>query len=431
MPYVDLSKIHKRSRRRFRSRYSFKKNLAQLLEYMKNEQNCQIWTLAKDKAEYERFVTLLSNDKSRNTIDQEVFNKLLRERCSDKIRGEVSATVIHDPCSIRKSHSLKMEKLDRVQDLDGNTINGYRTFNSVLLEGSKISLLGCRPYSQKENSADDEDKHLTNKEVSFKEIRLISKALKSDFPERCITHLFDREADDAAYFKLIDEELEDLFIFRLKTNRNSDVEYWDEKKGKERKVKLHLKPFSNEFKYIFQKLIHKGKCHQQVRAQISYEKKWVGEGYYNIVRVKLFGRNGKALFAKPMVLITNYEILNEEIALLIFQKYLKRSKIEGLFKFLKNSLGWEHFQIRNFQAIKNILLLGFFVGAYFCEREPELIENPLVIIICELAKSKGKITKHFFMKGLVVLAHFQLAQQFFKEHNFSQDDIDLLMTSLE
>lgn len=398
---------------------------------MKNEQSCQIWTLSKDKAEYERFVTLLSNDTSRNTIDQNLFNELLRERCLDKLSGEVSATVIHDPCSIRKSYSKKLENLDKVQDLNGKTINGYRTFNSVLLHGTKISLLGCRPYSQKETSDYDSEKHLTNKEVSFKEIRLISKALKSDFPDRRLTHLFDREADDAAYFELIDKELEDLFIFRLKTNRNSDVEYWDEEKDKLRKVKLHLKPFANQFNYVFQKFVHKGKCHQQVRAEISYEKHWLGKGFYNIVRVKLFNRNGRALFANPMVLVTNYEILNEETALLIFQKYLKRSKIEGVFKFLKNELGWENFQIRNFQAIKNILLLGFFVGAYFCEREPELIDNPLVIIICQLAKSKGKITKHFFMKGLVILTHFLLAQQFFKEHDFSQDDIDDLMYALE
>lgn len=59
----------------------------------------------------------------------------------------------------------------------------------------------------------------------------------------------------------------------------------------------------------------------------------------NIVRIELSDRKGKAIFAKPMVLITNYEIPNEKTALLIFQKYLKRSKIEGLFKFLKNELG--------------------------------------------------------------------------------------------
>ena len=86
---------------------------------------------------------------------------------------------------------------------------------------------------------------------------MISRALKPGFPDRGITHLFDREADDAAYFELIDEELEDLFIFRLKTNRNSDVEYWDKEKGKQRKVKLHLKPFANQFEYVFQKFVHR------------------------------------------------------------------------------------------------------------------------------------------------------------------------------
>lgn len=397
---------------------------------MKNEQCCKIWTLSSDKAEYERFETLLSNNTSRNTINQDIFNELLRLNATDKIIGQPSATVIHDPCNIRKAYSEKMEKLDQVRDLDGKMINGYRTFNSVLLHRSKISLLGCRPYSQQEDSQLDEG-HLTNKEVSFQEIRLISEALKADFPERCITHLFDREADDTDYFELIDKDLGDLFIFRLKTNRNSDVAYWNEEKGKEYQVKLHLKPFSNSFDYVFEKFIHKGKCRQQVRAKISYEQNWVGQDYYNIVRIELTDRKGKAIFAKPMVLITNYEIPNEEIALLIFQKYLKRSKIEGLFKFLKNELGWENFQIRNFQAIKNILLLGFFVGAYFCEYESELIDNPAVIVICNLAKSKGKVSRHFFMKGLVILAHWQLAQQFFKEHDISKDDLEKLLDLLE
>lgn len=271
---------------------------------MKNEQCCKIWTLSSDKAEYERFETLLSNDTSRNTINQASFNELFRLNARDKIVGQPSATVIHDPCNIRKGYSEKMEKLDRVRDLDGKTINGYRTFNSVLLHGSKISLLGCRPYSQQEDSEFEED-HLSNKEVSFKEIRLISKTLKSDFPEKRITHLFDREADDSSYFELIDKELGDLFIFRLKTNRNSDVAYWNEEKGKEYQVKLHLKPLDNSYDYVFQKFIHKGKCHQQVRAKISYEKNWVGKNYYNIVRINLSDRKGKALFAKPMVLITN------------------------------------------------------------------------------------------------------------------------------
>ena len=397
---------------------------------MKNEQSCQIWTLASNKAEYERFEHLLSNNTTRNAIDQSAFNELLQQQGVSHLKGAVSATVIHDPCNIRKKESQKMENLDRVKDLDGKIINGYRTFNSVLLKGQKLFLLGCRPYSQKEDSEITAGR-LSNKEVSFDQIRAISKAIKADFPERRITHLFDREADDTAYFELIDKELEDLFIFRLKTNRNSDVEYWDAEKQKQRFLKLHLKPLENQFTFVFQKFLYRGKCYQQVRAKISYEKTFVGVDYYNVVKIELFDRKGKAIFAKPMVLITNYEIANDEVALLIFQKYLKRSKIEGVFKFLKEALGWEAFRIRDFQAIKNIILLGFFVGAYFCEIEPQLIDNPLVIIICQLAKSKGKVSRHFFMKGLAMLAQIQMVEQFFKEQNFSEDELEKLKTLLQ
>ena len=180
---------------------------------MKTEQHTQIWTLASDKAEYERFDTLLSNDKSRNTVNQDAFNELLRLTAREQIVGQPSATVIHDPCNIRKPHTEKSKKLDKVSGLDGQMINGYRTFNSVLLHDSKISLLGCVPYSRKEASESGAG-HLTTKEVGFAQIRSISKTLKADFADRRITHLFDREADDSEFFELIDKELGDLFIFR-------------------------------------------------------------------------------------------------------------------------------------------------------------------------------------------------------------------------
>ncbi|MEL6943866.1 MAG: hypothetical protein AAFO82_14485 [Bacteroidota bacterium] len=217
----------------------------------------------------------------------------------------------------------------------------------------------------------------------------------------------------------------------MKTNRNSDVEYWDAEKQKQRFLKLHLKPLENQFTFVFQKFLYRGRCYQQVRAKISYEKTFVGADYYNVVKIELFDRKGKSIFAKPMVLLTNYDIANDEVALLIYQKYLKRSKIEGVFKFLKEDLGWEAFRVRDFQAIKNIILLGFFVGAYFCEIEPQLIDNPLVIIICQLAKGKGKVSRHFFMKGFAMLAQIQMAEQFFKEQNFSQDELEKLKTLLQ
>ena len=69
---------------------------------MKNEQRCQIWSLASDKAEYERFEHLLSTNTTRNAIDQSAFNELLEQQAVSHLKGAVSATVIHDPCHIRK-----------------------------------------------------------------------------------------------------------------------------------------------------------------------------------------------------------------------------------------------------------------------------------------------------------------------------------------
>ena len=175
---------------------------------------------------------------------------------------------------------------------------------------------------------------------------------------------------------MIDKELDDKFIFRLKSNRNSDVapSTRGEKRDKEGKiikeslrfVKIHKKVLSNRFDRIFDRFMYKGKCYREARTKVSYKRMWVGDDYYWIVKIELKTRTGRAIFAKPMVLITNIPIITDDIAVFIYQKYLKRSKIEGVFKFLKEELGWEDFRVRDFIAIKNIILLGFFVGAYFC-----------------------------------------------------------------
>ena len=64
------------------------------------------------------------------------------------------------------------------------------------------------------------------------------------------------------------------------------------------------------------------------------------------IRVQLLNREGKALFKVPMLLITNKEVNTPDQASIVYSVYLKRSKIEGVFKFLKNVLGWEESQIR-------------------------------------------------------------------------------------
>ena len=47
-------------------------------------------------------------------------------------------------------------------------------------------------------------------------------------------------------------------------------------------------------------------------------------------------------------------IKTAEDANLVYQIYLKRSRIECVFKFLKEGMGWEEIQIQDFQSIQNL-----------------------------------------------------------------------------
>ncbi len=57
-------------------------------------------------------------------------------------------------------------------------------------------------------------------------------------------------------------------------------------------------------------------------------------------------RKEKNILKDQMLIISNYPFTDQEIAYKIFQIYLKRSKIKSVFKFFKEQLGWEAFQIK-------------------------------------------------------------------------------------
>ena len=83
------------------------------------------------------------------------------------------------------------------------------------------------------------------------------------------------------------------------------------------------------------------------------------------------------LFIKRL-LISNIKIESYIQAKEIYHIYLLRTKIESVFKFLKDVLGWEEFQVRDWNSIKNIIALCFFIGNYFYEIESALIDNPTI-----------------------------------------------------
>jgi hypothetical protein len=122
------------------------------------------------------------------------------------------------------------------------------------------------------------------------------------------------------------------------------------------------------------------------------------------------------------LLITNYTIADYQQAVGIYRIYLQRAKIEGVFKFVKNALGWEDFQVRDWESIKNIIALAFFIGGYFYEIEPELAHHPGMEWLCALGGGKGIISRHFFLEGLKFLLIHQQVERFREKSHLKPAD---------
>lgn len=367
---------------------------------------------------------ILGFENHQNILDDKLISEALLENGITNLADKEELLLLHDPCDIRKRYSSKSEDLGKVRSLDGDIINGYSSFNSVAIDlhGKNLTLLSSDIYS---NRADDQitqkDLKLISKPCSLKasvekqayyaaiaakaaqieytnssiiartNITKVSRELKTNNPNVKLTHVLDRGFDDNSLFKFITDEIKDDFVIRLKSSRLAETS------GSNNHEKLIIKEFDKSVSHYYSKIQIKKKVYQDLRCFVEYGEKIAG---YSVVRIQLFTREGKLLFATPMLVITSRAVTTDEQATAIYRIYLKRAKIEGVFKFLKEVLGWEDSQIRDFKAMKTLLTLCYFVAGYFYEIESALIENPTIKFLAELGGGKGKVTKTFVLRGL-------------------------------
>ena len=177
-------------------------------------------------------------------------------------------------------------------------------------------------------------------------------------------------------------------------------EKWVNEAGKECPVKLKDVALEGKQVEILNKVRIKGKVYEQVKRIIEWGTLVLAGESYAIVRVTLLKRDGHPIFKQPMLLLTNHSVVTYQAALGIYRIYLMRSKIEEVFKFVKNAVGWEEFQVRDWESIKNLIATAFFIGGYFYQIEPQLSQHPAIEWLCQLGNGKGKVTRHFFLEGL-------------------------------
>jgi Transposase DDE domain len=417
-----------------------------------------VYTMSIDSRQYDVFRGLVNGEQVA-TLSSDTVLSCVAARTQKTLGTACSRHyVLHDGCDIRKPNSKEMEYLGQVMSLSQHVIAGYKTMNSVVVsaDNQSVELLCHELYSNKmpnyiketvlkdpvlcadltdeQKKMVEEKTYINNKVILFKSLKKSHDLLKDLNDKNEIYHVIDRESDDEETFIEIDEVLGDRFIIRLKNNRCShETHPTFTPSGKPSKrvaqYKLVDKTFKNSSTYEIDKITIKGKTYTNVQAIIEWEPLVLGEKTYNVVRITL-KQAGKPLFKQPMLLLTNSVIERAEDAKNIYSGYLLRSKIEVVFKFLKQNLGWEAFQVRDFNSIKNLLAIAFFLVGFFPELEDELKEHPLAIRLCKLACSKGKITLHFLCKGLEKLAHYEEVNRWMHEYDVTPEQIQELLALL-
>ena len=408
-----------------------------------------IHAISVDRNEYERSKTLLDNS-LKEVLDDKKVSQALKENSIEKFRGAKRVYVPSDHCDIRKRYAKEMENLGKVRDLDGNIINGYSTLASIIIDENKkdVTLTEVTVFSNTEErfvSQDelklydknkiedkarvekikaliDKDEHINMTLSLMRQSTRVSQTLKASSPNITACHIHDRFADMAEYFKHVDQVLQDEFVVRGTKKRVSNQTKINKETGRENKVKLIDAKFGNSHKEVIEQLRLKGKLYEQAQSIIEWDSVEIGGDNYQVVRVTLQKRDGTNIFKNPMLLISNIKVNSFLEAKEIYHIYLLRSKIEAVFKFLKDVLGWEEFQVRDWESIKNIIALCFFVGNYFYEIESTLIEHPTIEIICQLGNGKGTVSRFYFLQGLEKLLIADKVFRFKEDRGISDDD---------
>jgi hypothetical protein len=415
-----------------------------ILEY----KTIRLWTFSNGKNEFDRNKNLI-NGTLKSVLDDQKISKALIKNSVEKISSNKRVYILSDHSDIRKQYSTALENLGKVRDLNGKIINGNTVLGSVILDESKqnITLSNITVFSNKEKNfvskqelkdyednkikddarkqeikkAIDDDDYINMQNTLEKHLLDQSKALKQANPSISIYHVHDRGEDNIWYLEFIKNTLKDDTVVRVKKSRNSNQFTINPETKKKKYIKLIDSKFKNKATYYLDKLTLKGKCYQQVQITLEWDKLTLNNYDYSVVKISLFKRDGTPIYKDPMLLITTIDVTCEAGAKEIYHIYLLRSKIEGVFKFLKDVLGWEEFQVRDWESIKNIIAICFFIGGYFYEIQSELIEHETIVMICDLAKSKGKVTHYFFLEGLKVLLTAFRVELFRKERGISDE----------
>jgi len=437
------------------------RNITTLVQQMVEHSTIRIWTLSTEKAEFARHKRLVDGS-LQAVLDEHLVADRLREFGSHQVARSAEDTalvvLLHDPCDIRKPYAADLECLGTVRALDGHLVRGYQTFNTVVLDerGHTPQPLDVTVYSNgdphyvteeelaqvqrlreppspasslapdrlaaiRQYLAEGSDVNLYR--VASTQLTRVSRQMQRQAPRRPRCHIMDRQFDGVRYVHLIDQELQNFFVLRLKNSRTvPDLVVAGS-------VSVQDVPCPHMAAYPLSKIRLHHTTYQNVTCYCEWTPFCVEGHEYTMVRITLVDRHRRLMFDDPMVLLTNLPVIDRKDACRVYRLYLLRAKIEGVFRFCKTVLGWEQAQVRDYASMRRLLTLAMYLAGYFYATDSILIDNPTIALICLLGGGKGGLTRYFFLKGLQKLLiyrsvlDFQRTLQQSSDHDMPLEDL--------
>ena len=333
--------------------------------------------------------------------------------------------LIMDESDLRKRHAQEMQDLMQVRDLNGALVPGYRTLNVLGVVPKRRGILYHRLFSSQEEDFVSEPREVQQA------LSTVSQSLHKLEVQPTTTWIMDRNFDDVAVWRTIWEQGEHL-LCRVQ-HRDRKVRWCPEEgEWQEGSVEDSLEDLRPLAKTRSQMKVRLGSQKrpkmQTVRVHISacpleltYDRNVRREGSQEeaqqtlwLVQVVL-----KKAQAEPWLLITDWPVTSERMAIQIFRMYRQRWAVEDSFKNTKSCLGWEAVQVLDLEAIRTLVALAW-VAAGFLYQMGVTLDWPEIRLLAQLGgweeRPNRKPGKIVITRGLEQLINSFVTQALLQAH---------------
>jgi len=348
--------------------------------------------LSETKDGAQRVIRLATGESTiRSQLDAKTITAKQRERSVSQLSEQECSELwlIPDACDLRKAHAKAMPALMKVRDLGGKLVPGYRTLNVLAVTPGYRGLLYHRLFSSTEEG------FISEPHETQMALKTVSDAIEPIKRRMSVTWIMDRGFDDVAVFDTI-WSLGEHMVCRV-SHTERIVECKDES-GRHRECMIaNIGREFRDLAVVETEMVVRLKGQARAKMQpvkaviqacevrLRYRPKTRSENRgekvtktLSLVRIELPDTD-----LEPMLLLTDWTVVDHESALKIFRMYRQRWSVEDSFKFIKDVLGWEDIQLLDMTGVRTLAALGWIAAGFLYELGISL-EWPEVQLLAKL-----------------------------------------------